>query len=69
MSYNIILDAEYYQSTYMNLWIAIDLYRRYDLAELKGKLRNLKDIPQKSVKKSELLEFIEITDFLSSVII
>ena len=56
----------------------IDLYRRYDLAELKRKLYNLKDILQKlvkkpkllqSVKKLELSEFIEITNFLSPIII
>ena len=62
----------------MNLWIAIDLCRRYGLAELKGKSRNLKGVPQGPVKKPklsqpvkepELLEFIEITDFPSPVII
>ena len=53
--YNIVLDAEYYQSIYIDFWITVDLYRRYGLAELEGKLRNLKDIPQEPVKELELL--------------
>ena len=67
--YNIVLNAEYHQNTYVDLWIAIDLYRRYGLAELKERLRKLKDIPPKPVKEPELLEFIEIADFPSPVII
>ena len=76
--YDIVLDAEYHQSTYVDLWIALDLCRRYGLAELEGKLRNLKDVPQEPIKKPELLqpvkepelsEFIEITDFPSPIMV
>ena len=76
--YNIVLDAEYHQSIYIDFWIAVDLYWRYGLAELEGKLRNLKDVPQEPVKepelsqpvkKPELSEFIQITDFASPVMV
>ena len=73
-----MLDAEYRQSTYVDLWIAVDLCRRYGLAELEEKLRNLKGVPQEPVKEQELSqpvkepelsEFIEITDFPSPVMV
>lgn len=72
--YNIVLDAKYHQSTYVDLWIAVDLCRRYGLAELEEKLRNLKGIPQEPelsepVKEPELSAFIEITDFPSPVMV
>ncbi len=67
--YDIVVDAEHHSSTYVDLWIAVDLCRRYGLAELEGKLRNLKGVPQEPVKESDLSEFIEITDFPSSVIV
>ncbi len=76
--YDIVLDAEYHQSTYVDLWIALDLCRRYGLAELEGKLRNLKGVPQEPVKEPELSqpikepelsEFIEITDFPNPILV
>ena len=54
--YDIVLDAEYHQSTYVDLWIAVDLCRRYGLAELEEKLRNLKGVPQEPGKEPELSE-------------
>ena len=76
--YDIVLDAEYHQSIYVDFWIAVDLCRRYGLAELEGKLRNLKGVPQEPVKEPELSqpvkepelsEFIQITDFASPVMV
>ncbi len=67
--YDIVVDAEHHSSAYVDLWIAVDLCRRYGLTELEGKLCNLKGVPQEPVKESDLSEFIEITDFPSSVIV
>ena len=67
--YNIVLDAEYHQSTYVDLWIAVDLCRRYGVAELEERVRNLKGVPPKPVKEPELPEFIEIVDFSSPVMV
>ena len=67
--YDIVLDAEYHQSTYVDFWIAVDLRRRYGLAELKGELRNLKGVPQEPVKEPELSDLIEITDFPNPVMV
>ena len=62
----------------MDLWIAVDLCRRYGLAGLEERLRNLKGVPPKPVKEPELSElvkepelseFIEITDFPSPVLV
>lgn len=75
---NIVLDAEYHQSICVDLWIAVELCRRYGLAELEEKLRNLKGVPQEPVKKPELSEpvkepelseFIEIKDFPSPIMV
>ena len=76
--YDIVIDAEYHQSTYVDLWIAVDLCRRYGLAELEGELRNLKGVPHepvkepepsKPVKQPELLESIEITGYPNPVMV
>ena len=53
----------------MDLCIAVDLCRRYGLAELEEKLRNLKGVPQEPGKEPELSKFIEITGFSSPVMV
>lgn len=65
--YNGYVDAEYHQSICVDLWIAVELCRRYGLAELEEKLRNLKGVPQEPVKKPELSEPVkepELSEFI-----
>ena len=53
----------------MDVWIAVDLCRRYGLDELEEKLSDLKGVPQEPVKEPGLSEFIGITEFPRPVMV
>ena len=59
--YDNVLSAKYGQSTYVDLKVAIELSRRYGLAGLEEKLRNLNGVPQEPVGQPGTIEFIETT--------
>ena len=73
---DIVLDAEFQRNIYVDFWIAVNLCRRYGLAELEDRLRDLEGVPQEPVEELEPAEpveapnrpeFIKIMDFSSPV--
>lgn len=68
-----------YRGTYVDFWIGVELCRRYGLTELAKELRTWKDVQQEPVKEPEtsepaiaisgLLDFIEIGDFDSPILV
>lgn len=63
--FDIVLDAKYHPSTYVDLWIEVELCRKYDLAKLEKRLRILQEL----ATKSKLLVFIDIAGLPKLVMI
>ncbi|KAL8816166.1 MAG: hypothetical protein Q9223_004775 [Gallowayella weberi] len=70
--------SKYHQGTYVDLWVGVELCRRYGLIALEKELHSWKDVPQesvkepevsKSVKRPKLSGFIEITGFSNPVMV
>ncbi len=63
--FDIVLDAKYHPGTYVNLWIGVELCRKYGLAELEKRLRIL----QEPATEPKLSVFIDIAGLPKPVMV
>jgi hypothetical protein len=63
--FDIVLDAKYHPGTYVDLWIGVELCRKYGLAELEERLRIL----QEPATEPKLSVFIDIAGLPKPVMV